>query len=100
MWGVFVIPALGGVERKVTEMPAPPYWVGGVPLRRLCWTADSNHLIVSGPEHVDGFERLFVVSIETREKRWLTPGPRDREPAMSGTAGRARSSEAPWNRPQ
>jgi Tol biopolymer transport system component/DNA-binding winged helix-turn-helix (wHTH) protein len=87
--GIYVIPVLGGVERKVAETPAPS-WANNArnPLRRLDWTRDSRHLVVSGPEQAGGIDRLLLVSIESGEKQWLTTGRSDpevadREPAVS-----------------
>lgn len=86
--GVIVIPALGGVERKVAEYPSPGFSVLVNAHRRLDWTHDSRHLIVSGPERPGGAEGLFLVSIDSGERAWLTKPPTgslegDREPAVS-----------------
>jgi Tol biopolymer transport system component/DNA-binding winged helix-turn-helix (wHTH) protein len=87
--GVFVIPPLGGVERKVTEVPPPPSAsILRQFHRRLDWTHDSRHLIVSAPAHTGGSEGLLLVSIENGEKIWLTEPSGDstygdREPAVS-----------------
>jgi Tol biopolymer transport system component len=88
MMGIYVIPALGGVERKVAESPAPGYWALRHPLRRLDWTPDSRNLVVSGPDRPNGSERLLLLSVDSGEKRWLTaavgdPAIGDREPAVS-----------------
>jgi Tol biopolymer transport system component len=87
--GVFVIPPLGGVERKVAEVPPPPSVVILRQYhRRLDWTHDSRHVIVSAPKHTGGSEGLLLVSVENSEKAWLTePSSNstygDREPAVS-----------------
>jgi Tol biopolymer transport system component len=87
--GVFVIPPLGGVERKVTEIPPPPSdSILRQFHRRLDWTRDSRHLIVSAPQHNGGSEGLSLVSVDNGEKTWLTepsgdPRYGDREPAVS-----------------
>ena len=87
--GVFVIPPLGGVERKVAEVPPPPSAsILRQFHRRLDWTHDSRHLIVSAPAHAGGSEGLLLVSVENAEKTWLTEPSGDsaygdREPAVS-----------------
>jgi Tol biopolymer transport system component/DNA-binding winged helix-turn-helix (wHTH) protein len=87
--GVFVKPPLGGVERKITEV-APPRSDSVLRrfLRRLDWTHDSRHLVVSAPAHMGGSEGLLLVSVDNGEKTWLTEPSGDseigdREPAVS-----------------
>ena len=59
--GVFVIPPLGGVERKVTEIPPPPSdSILRQFHRRLDWTRDSRHLIVSAPAAHRRLRRLVA----------------------------------------
>jgi Tol biopolymer transport system component len=85
--GVFVIAPVGGTARKVVDVPPFPLSVVGRPYRRLDWTRDSRHLIVSA-FRPPGWECLALVSVDTGEKTWLT-GPAadtmsgDREPAVS-----------------
>jgi len=86
--GLFVIPPLGGVERKVAEVASPDWLVLARYHRRLDWTRDSHHLIVSVPERAGSPERLLLVSIDSGEKRWLTSPSdgspyADREPVVS-----------------
>lgn len=87
--GVFVIPPLGGVERKATEIASPPsYSILRQFHRRLDWTHDSRHLIVSASEHAGGSEGLLLVSVDSGERAWLTKPSGDslngdREPAVS-----------------
>jgi Tol biopolymer transport system component/DNA-binding winged helix-turn-helix (wHTH) protein len=86
--GLFVIPPLGGVERKVAENAAPAYWVLRRFHRRLDWTVDSRHVVVSVPERFGEADGLLVVAIDSGEKTWLTKPSGgavngDREPAVS-----------------
>jgi Tol biopolymer transport system component/DNA-binding winged helix-turn-helix (wHTH) protein len=86
--GAFVIPPVGGIERKVTEIPAPQYWVLQQYHRRLDWTPDSRRLIVSAPERAGSPERLLMVSVASGERVWLTKSSDqsnlgDREPSVS-----------------
>lgn len=86
--GLFIIPPLGGVERKVAENAAPAYWLLRRFHRRLDWTADSRHVVVSAPGHFGGADGLLLVAIENGEKTSLTNPSGgaafgDREPAVS-----------------
>ncbi|MEO8367766.1 MAG: winged helix-turn-helix domain-containing protein [Candidatus Solibacter sp.] len=85
--GVWVIPAVGGVERKVAEF-VPNLWVMRHQLRRMDWMPDSRHIVVSGAERRGSNERLFLVDTAAGEIAWLTPTRGgdllgDREPAVS-----------------
>ena len=86
--GIFVIPALGGVEHKVAELVVP-FWALRSQLRRMDWMPDNQHLILSGAERPGGDERLLLVATNNDVKRWLTIQGQpnslngDREPAVS-----------------
>lgn len=85
--GVFVVAAVGGTPRKVAEIAPIHYGILRRPYRRLDWTRDSSHLIVSAPRSGFG-DSLLLVSTVTDETRWLTAAPvvslsGDREPALS-----------------
>jgi Tol biopolymer transport system component len=74
---VLLIPALGGPERKIAEVACSP----------VTWSPDGNSLIVSDrdtPKHPIG---LFLLAIDTGEKRRLTSPPspeiEDRYPSLS-----------------
>ena len=80
-----LIPPLGGPERKLAEIRVqrrdyvtPPY---------LAWCPDSNCLVVTDSPGEGKPDALFVVSLETGEKRQLThpqpPAPGDTNPAVS-----------------
>lgn len=88
--GVFTIPPFGGVERKIAELPQSGYWTWRRFLRRLDWTPDNRHLILSVPPRPRAADRLLLLSVETGAGSWLTesasatdPFDGDREPAVS-----------------
>jgi Tol biopolymer transport system component len=70
-FAVFVIPALGGSERKIAEIDLAPF----VAHSHLSWTPDGNGLIVV--DRITGSSRhaLFLLSTDTVEKRRLTSPP-------------------------
>ena len=81
---VMLISPLGGPERRVAEIPSgPPSEYSGSP----SWSPDSKYLAVSDQSSADEPLGLFLLSIETGEKRRLTYPPRtilgDRSPAFS-----------------
>ncbi len=71
----FVVPELGGVERKVAEFH-PPYiaiqYSTSAVSRWLDWTPDSKHLVVTGADSADRRPGLFLVSVDTGERQWIT----------------------------
>ena len=86
--GVILKPAISGVERPLTKFAAPvDWWPHERGHRWLAWTHDGKHLIVSGAEDASAPLALYVVSVESAEKRRLTTPPNvqtwDRSPAVS-----------------
>lgn len=79
--GVFLIPAIGGAERKVAEV----YTSGEPPL--LAWHPGGKWLAVVDKETPEGPVAIFLLSIETSAKRRLTSPPRqidgDKNPSFS-----------------
>jgi Tol biopolymer transport system component len=77
--GVFVVPSLGGAERKVAEVRAPSE---GWAQPFVAWSPDSQWLAVTDMDDIaspfapTGFSpaSLYLVSVETGEKRRLTNG--------------------------
>jgi Tol biopolymer transport system component len=69
--GVFLIPALGGAERKLTEF-ASVQSSARADYRWLDWTRDSKNLVVTGAERIEEPAALFVVSTSSGERRQLT----------------------------
>jgi eukaryotic-like serine/threonine-protein kinase len=81
---VLLIPALGGPERKITEIDSA---ARDLPGPFLAWSPEGNHLIISDRDSPTGPFALFLLSIETGEKKKLTsPPPQlvgDSSPAFS-----------------
>ncbi len=80
-----LIPPLGGPERKLADI-----WVRGALVAKpvyLAWCPDSNCLVVTDSQGEGKPEALFVISLETGEKRQLTnpqlPVLGDTNPAVS-----------------
>jgi len=61
---VFLVSPLGGSERRVAEMQA----------RDIAWTPDSKSLVISS--EVEGYIRIVLLSLETRQTRYLTSPPK------------------------
>jgi Tol biopolymer transport system component len=85
---LYVVPPLGGVERKLTSIASPEGMILDRFVRRLAWTADARHVIVSAPDRRGHGEGLLLVSIADGAKVWLTDPKEkmilgDREPAVS-----------------
>jgi Tol biopolymer transport system component/Ser/Thr protein kinase RdoA (MazF antagonist) len=96
---VLLVPAIGGPERLVTELGAPLKAPAGLtkghnriaPFPLLTWVPGGKHLIIT--DHGSHSEPLglFVVSLETGEKRRLTSAP-------AGTIGDAAPAVSPDGR--
>jgi Tol biopolymer transport system component len=82
--GVFLVPAIGGPERKLTEIHQQGQVYEG---RNLSWFPDSKGLAVVDHEARVAPNALFRLSVETGEKQRLTSPPPgswgDSDPAVS-----------------
>jgi Tol biopolymer transport system component/DNA-binding winged helix-turn-helix (wHTH) protein len=63
---IFLIPALGGSERKVAEVSPSGFW------QNLDWSADGKYLAVSDRDETDKAQGIFLISVESGERRRLT----------------------------
>jgi serine/threonine protein kinase/Tol biopolymer transport system component len=73
---VFLVPALGGAERKLSLMHLPPQMdlpVGAS--RDLAWSPDSKWLAFPDAKSDNEQRGIFLLSVETGEKRRLTHPP-------------------------
>jgi len=86
-----VKPQRGGSERTIAEFDTPgspidPNFEFYKPVKWCAWTPDSKSLVVVGRSAPRSVVALFLVSLETREKRRLTDPPpesADYNPAVS-----------------
>ncbi|MDA2924270.1 serine/threonine-protein kinase [Acidobacteria bacterium AH-259-L09] len=81
---VFLIPSLGGPERKLTDVPVPSYRGD---TGTLDWSPDGEFLTLSDAASRSEPLSVFLFSLQTREKTQLTFPPAqsrgDRQPAFS-----------------
>jgi len=71
--GIFLVPALGGAERKLTDTWANRFGFGSHAW--LHWSPDGKWLVVSDKASSEEPFSLFLLSPETGEKRRLTSPP-------------------------
>jgi eukaryotic-like serine/threonine-protein kinase len=69
-FGLMLMPALGGQERKLAEVSIPE--TGGFYSPYLAWTPDSQSLIITDHASAGRPTALFLLSVRTREKQQLT----------------------------
>jgi Tol biopolymer transport system component/DNA-binding winged helix-turn-helix (wHTH) protein len=68
---VLLIPALGGPERKIAEVFQSAFFV----CTNLTWSPDGNSLVISDRDSPKEPAGLFLLAIDTGEKRRLTSPP-------------------------
>ncbi len=89
MASYYLIPAIGGQERMLTETfpPMPPPTLGTA----ISWFPDGKHISIIVRDSSDGPRKIAVFSVETGERRALTtPPPKsygDKAPAVSPDGG-------------
>ena len=67
--GFYIVPAIGGAERKVADA----FWAKSQSLgRRLSYAPDGKSLVISDKNAAEESFSLFLLSIETGERRRLT----------------------------
>lgn len=67
--GIYVIPALGGAERRLAEIDLTPFRTkAGL----LAWTPDSKWVAAVGRFGTEGPSEIWLVSLETGERRRLS----------------------------
>jgi Tol biopolymer transport system component/DNA-binding winged helix-turn-helix (wHTH) protein len=71
---VFVIPAMGGNERKVYEVEASPYVTSALWARLLGWVSNDLLAVVDRRSTEEAFS-IFLISPSSGEKRRLTSPP-------------------------
>ena len=72
---VFIIPALGGSERKLTDMACRDFDARLAPWTLAQWTADGKSLVLVDRCTPDARQGIVVFSLQTGEKRCLHSPP-------------------------
>ena len=69
--GFFIIPPLGGPERKLAETSSE-FWYSSLASPHVAWSNDSKWLIIANKPSLSEPSALFCLSVNTREMRQLT----------------------------
>lgn len=89
---VLLIPPLGGPERMLAEIIGRAGLGDNLPGPDLAWSPDGNWLVIGDRDSPRGAVALFLLSIETGEKRRLTNPPAQ----LFGDSGPAFSPDGHW----
>jgi eukaryotic-like serine/threonine-protein kinase len=73
--GIYVVPALGGPERKLSDTLSLRFWVGPV----LSWSPDGKLLAFYDADAPDKLGGVSLLDVDTLEKRRLSNPPKDCE---------------------
>jgi Tol biopolymer transport system component len=107
-WAIYLIPALGGDERRLSEIDLTPF--RSAPGTPLAWTPDGKWLAVAGRFGSDAPSEVWLIAPDTGERRRLTtagrgqigdfrvacsPDGRIRSIGRSGSGWRCRRTVAP-----
>jgi serine/threonine protein kinase len=69
--GIYVVPALGGPERKLRSTRLP--YFADAP---ISWSPDGKWIAFGEPDPAEGTDRIFLLSLETLETRQVPPNPK------------------------
>ena len=72
--GVYIIPALGGVERKLLQLENGTLFQNPASITRISWSPDGRFLAFNGVR--DGDPSLWIASVESGEYRKATSPPK------------------------
>jgi eukaryotic-like serine/threonine-protein kinase len=75
--GIYLVPSLGGKERMISEL------VGGVNFKSLDWSPNGKFLASSERHSLAVPPGIFLLAVDTGEKKPLTSGLFDYDPAFS-----------------
>jgi Tol biopolymer transport system component len=82
--GIYLVPSLGGSERKLSNLNSVILEIGGDGnTKALDWSPNGKFLASSEQPSLALPPRIFLLAVDTGEKKPLTSGPFDLRPAFS-----------------